>query len=61
MEAVASADFRQMEIEQYRSVVIAAAKAYFAALQKTYFSDGLTKLEHRWVACIELKGDYVEK
>jgi len=30
-------------------------------LKKTYFSDGLIKLEYRWVKCIELKGDYVEK
>ena len=36
-------------------------EAYFADLQKTFFSDGLKKLEHRWVKCIELKGDYVEK
>lgn len=41
--------------------VIAATEAYFADLEKTYFSDGLKKLEHRWVKCIELKGDYVEK
>jgi len=33
----------------------------FADLEKTYFSDGLKKFEHRWVKCIELKGDYVEK
>ncbi|EFN89072.1 Histone-lysine N-methyltransferase SETMAR, partial [Harpegnathos saltator] len=38
--------------------VIAAMEAYFADLEKTYFSDGLKKLEHRWVKCIELKGDY---
>ena len=36
-------------------------EAYYADLQKTFFSDGLKKLEHRWVKCIELKGDYVEK
>jgi len=41
--------------------VVAATEAYFADLEKTYFSDGLKKLEHRWVKCIELKGDYVEK
>ena len=41
--------------------VIAATEAYFADLQKTYFLDGLKKLEHRWVKGIELKGDYVEK
>jgi len=41
--------------------VVAATEAYFADLEKTYFSDGLKKLEHRWVKCIDLKGDYVEK
>ncbi|EFN76504.1 Histone-lysine N-methyltransferase SETMAR, partial [Harpegnathos saltator] len=39
--------------------VIGATESYFADLEKTYFSDGLKKLEHRWVKCIELKGDYV--
>jgi len=41
--------------------VVAATEVYFADLEKTYFSDGLKKLEHRWVKCIELKGDYVKK
>jgi len=41
--------------------VVAATVAYFADLEKTYISDGLKKLEHRWVKCIELKGEYVEK
>ena len=41
--------------------VIAAKEAYFADLQKTCFSDGLKKLERRWVKSIELKGDYVEE
>jgi hypothetical protein len=41
--------------------VIAATEAYFADLEKTYFSDGLKKLKHHWVKCIKLKGDYVEK
>ena len=41
--------------------VIATKEAYFADLEKTYFSDGLKKFEHIWVKCIELKGDYVEK
>ena len=36
--------------------VIAATEAYFADLQKTCFSNGLKKLEHHWVKCIELKG-----
>ena len=34
---------------------------YFADLQKMCFSNGLKKLEHRWVKYIEQKGDYVEK
>jgi len=41
--------------------VVEATEAYFADLEKTYFSDGLKKLEHRWVKCIQLKRDYVEK
>jgi len=41
--------------------VIAPTEAYFEDLEKTYFSDGLKKLEHRWVKCIELKADCVEK
>ena len=42
--------------------VIVVTEAYFADLEKTYFSaDGLKKLEHRWVKCIELKRDYVDK
>jgi len=32
-----------------------ATEAYFADLEKTYFSDGLKKSEHRWVKCIELR------
>jgi len=41
--------------------VVTATEAYFTDLEKTYISDGLKKLEHRWVEFIELKGDYVEK
>lgn len=41
--------------------VIAATEAYFAALEKIYFLDGLKKLEHRWAKCIDREGDYVEK
>jgi len=42
-------------------VVVAAKEAYFTDLEKSDFSDGLKKLEHRWVKCIEVKEDYVEK
>ncbi|KAG5343985.1 GVQW3 protein, partial [Acromyrmex heyeri] len=36
-------------------------EAYFEGLDKSYYSDGLKKLKNRWIKCIELKGDYIEK
>ncbi|KAG5314934.1 SETMR methyltransferase, partial [Acromyrmex insinuator] len=44
-----------------REQFIAEIEAYFEGLDKSYYSDGLKKLENRWIKCIELKGDYVEK
>nr|XP_033774750.1 histone-lysine N-methyltransferase SETMAR-like [Geotrypetes seraphini] len=41
--------------------VIDAVNEYFAEFDKTYFSDGMKKLETRWAKCIALNGDYVEK
>jgi histone-lysine N-methyltransferase SETMAR len=41
--------------------VIAAVEGYFADLTKTFYTDGIMALEHRWNKCISLKGDYVEK
>ena len=41
--------------------VIAEMNAYFEGLEKSYYTEGLEKLENRWSKCIELKGDYVEK
>ena len=41
--------------------VIAQTHAYFEDLPKSYFLDGLEKLEKRLVKFIELKGDYDEK
>lgn len=41
--------------------VIAVTETYFAEFDKSYFLDGLKKLEYRWTKCIELKGDYIEK
>ena len=35
--------------------------AYFKDLSKSYFLDGLKKLDKRLEKYIELKGDYVEK
>lgn len=41
--------------------VISITEAYLADLPKTCSSGGLKKLENRWVKCIELKEDDVEK
>jgi hypothetical protein len=41
--------------------VITEIGAYFVEFDKSYFLEGLKKLESRWAKCIELKGDYVEK
>lgn len=41
--------------------IIDATNAYFAEFEKSYFLEGLKKLEYRWEKCIALKGDYVEK
>ena len=46
---------------QEREQLIAETEPYFEGLDKSYYSDGLKKLENRWIKCIELKGDYVEK
>ncbi|KAG5329130.1 SETMR methyltransferase, partial [Acromyrmex charruanus] len=44
-----------------REQLIAETEAYFEGLDKSYYSDGLKKLENRWIKYIELKGDYIEK
>jgi len=44
-----------------REQLIAETGAYFKGLDKSYYSDSLKKLENRWIKCIKLKGDYVEK
>jgi len=41
--------------------VIAETNDYFSDLDKSYYSEGINKLEQRWTKCINLKGDYVEK
>lgn len=41
--------------------VIAETDAYFAAFEKSYYSDGIKKIENRWERCIELEGMYVEE
>jgi len=44
-----------------REQLIAETEAYFERLDKSYYLDGLKKLENRWIKCIELKRDCVEK
>jgi len=44
-----------------RKQLIAETEAYFEGLDKSYYSNGLKKLENHWIKCIELKEDYVEK
>ncbi|QQP58373.1 Putative mariner transposase [Caligus rogercresseyi] len=41
--------------------IISQTNKYFEDLEKSYFLEGIKKLEKRWTKCIELKGDYVEK
>jgi len=41
--------------------VTAAVEGYFADLTKNHYRDGVMALEHCWIKCISLKGDYVEK
>jgi histone-lysine N-methyltransferase SETMAR len=40
---------------------IAAVERYFADLTKNHCRDGIMALEHRWIKCVGLKGDYVVK
>ena len=41
--------------------IISQTNTYFEDLEKSYFLEGIQKLEKRWTKCVELKGDYVEK
>ena len=41
--------------------IIDQTNAHFKDLEKSYFFEGIQKLEKRRTKCIELKGDYVEK
>ncbi|KAF7281529.1 hypothetical protein GWI33_004565 [Rhynchophorus ferrugineus] len=40
--------------------VIAETEAYFKAKDKSYYKNGIEKLEGRYNQCITLKGNYVE-
>lgn len=39
----------------------AETDAYFEGLPKSYYLDGIKKLEDHWRRCIDLKGEYIEK
>ena len=41
--------------------VIAAVERFLGDQDEEFYKTGITKLEHRWSKCIEVKGDYVEK
>ena len=41
--------------------IILQTNTYFEYLEKSYFLEGIQKLEKRWTKCIELKDDYIEK
>lgn len=41
--------------------IILETNAYFEGLPKSYFTEGIEKFEKRWMKCIELDGNYVEK
>lgn len=41
--------------------VIGAVEAFLGSCDKNWFRTGLMMLEKRWMKCIEVKGDYVEK
>ncbi len=41
--------------------VIDAVEGFFESQDKQFFSDGLGLLQKRWIKCISIQGDYVEK
>ena len=41
--------------------VIEAVNKYLGDQEKASYFEGIRKLEQRWVRCIALKGDYIEK
>jgi len=41
--------------------VITETGAHFKGFNKIYFLEGLKKLEYRWIKCIKLEGDYIQK
>ena len=41
--------------------VIAAMNEFSEDQEKDFYLEGISKLEHRRIKCIALKGDYIEK
>ena len=41
--------------------IISQTNTCFEDHEKSYFLEGIQKLEQHWTKCIELKGDYIEK
>ena len=41
--------------------VMDAVNGVLTVLPKAFFSTGIVKLEKRWMKCIRVQGDYVEK
>ena len=36
-------------------------EGYLEGFDKSYYLEGIEKLEDRWTRCVELKGEYIEK
>lgn len=41
--------------------VMSAVNEFFAEVPEDFFSKGLHMLQKRWIKCIDVKGDYIEK
>ena len=41
--------------------VIQAVNEYLGDQEKAFYFEGIGKLEQRWLKCITLKGNYIEK
>jgi histone-lysine N-methyltransferase SETMAR len=41
--------------------VMEAVNEFFEDQNIEFYFEGLNKLEHRWVKCIDVEGDYIEK
>jgi histone-lysine N-methyltransferase SETMAR len=41
--------------------VMEAVNEFFENQNREFYFEGLNKLEHRWVKCIDVESDYIEK